>query len=315
MKQWFCASILVLLPVAGIAADAPPDWAYPATPPGFQLPPPNSQPLHVKGSTVTFTEKDVGDSFNPPDWFPSEHPPMPDLVKHGKAPVVHACDQCHLANGLGHPESANLTGLPAGYIQEQLQQFRNGTRKSSVAARSGNMIAFSKGLTDDEVKAAADYFSSIKQTVWTKVVETDTVPKTYVGEGNMRFVSAGAKEPIGRRIIEVPEEEEGAKVRDPHSPFIAYVPTGSIKAGETLAATGGNGKTFQCSICHGPDYKGVGNVPGLAGRGAIYIFRQLYDIQHGTRTGTAVALMQPVVAKLSQDDMIALAAFMSSRTP
>jgi cytochrome c553 len=30
---------------------------------------------------------------------------------------------------------------------------------------------------------------------------------------------------------------------------------------------------------------------------------------------TAMALMQSVVAKLSQDDMIALASFMASRTP
>jgi len=56
-------------------------------------------------------------------------------------------------------------------------------------------------------------------------------------------------------------------------------------------------------------------VPGLAGRSAIYLFRQLYDIQHGTRHGNSVALMQPVAAKLSQDDMIDLAAFMASRTP
>ena len=315
MRNWLGISLLALLPVAAVAADAPPEWAYPAAPPDFQAPPDNGKPLHVKGSTQTFTQKDVDDGFNPPDWFPNEHPPLPELVKHGKAPVVHACDQCHLTTGLGHPESANLTGLPAGYIQEQLQQFRNGSRKSSLPGRSGNMINFAKGLTDEEVKAAADYFSSMKQTVWTKVVETDTVPKTFVGEGNMRFVGQGPKEAIGKRIIEVPEEEDGAKVRDPHSPFIAYVPRGSIKTGESLATTGGNGKTFQCSICHGPDYKGVGNVPGLAGRSAIYIFRQLYDIQHGTRTGTAVALMQPVVAKLSQDDMISLAAFMSSRTP
>jgi len=156
----------------------------------------------------------------------------------------------------------------------------------------------------------------MKPAVWTKVVETTTVPKSYVGEGNMRFASEGnAKEPIGRRIIEIPENEEGAKVRDPHSPFIAYVPPGSIKAGQTLVTTGGGGKTIQCTICHGADLKGLGNVPGLAGRSAIYVFRQLYDIQHGTRKGTAVALMQPVVAKLTQDDMIALAAYMASRTP
>ena len=316
MKNWFCASVLLLLPAVAVAADAPPDWAYPTAPANFQPPPDNGQPKHVAGSTKTFTEKDINDATNPPDWFPDEHPPMPQLVAHGKAPVVHACDQCHLTTGRGHPESGNLAGLPAGYIQEQIAAFRDGSRKSSVAGRSGNMIMFASALTDDDVKEAAQYFASIKPAVWTKVVETATVPKSYVGEGNMRFASEGnAKEPIGRRIIEIPENEEGAKVRDPHSPFVAYVPQGSIKAGETLVTTGGGGKTIQCTICHGADLKGLGNVPGLAGRSAIYVFRQLYDIQHGTRKGPAVALMQPVVAKLTQDDMIALAAYMASRTP
>jgi len=178
------------------------------------------------------------------------------------------------------------------------------------------MIRFAKNLSDEEMKQAAQYFSSIKQTTWNKIVEVNEVPKSYVGEGNMRFANEnGAKEPIGKRIIELPQNEEGAKLRDPHSPFMAYVPMGSIKAGGTLATTGSNGKTIQCSVCHGPDYKGIGNVPGIAGRSPIYIYRQLSDIQKGTRHGAAVALMQPVVAKLSQDDMIALAAFMASRTP
>ena len=64
------------------------------------------------------------------------------------------------------------------------------------------------------------------------------------------------------------------------------------KAGEALATTGGGGKTLQCSICHGADYKGIGNVPGLAGRSAVYIVRQLYDIQHGARKGVSVALIE-----------------------
>ncbi len=316
MRNWFCASMLVLIPVVAIAADAPPDWAYPVAPANYQPPPDNGQPKHVAGSTKAFTEKQINDFTDPPDWFPDEHAPMPQLVAHGKAPVVHACDQCHLTTGRGHPESGNLAGLPAGYIQEQIAAFRDGSRKSSVAGRSGNMIMFASALTDDDVKEAAHYFETMKPAVWTKVVETTTVPKSFVGEGNMRFASEGnAKEPIGRRIIEIPENEEGAKVRDPHSPFIAYVPPGSIKAGEALVTTGGGGKTIQCTICHGADLKGIGNVPGLAGRSAIYVFRQLYDIQHGTRKGTPVALMQPVVAKLTQDDMIALAAYMASRTP
>jgi cytochrome c553 len=185
-----------------------------------------------------------------------------------------------------------------------------------LPGRSNNMARFARNMTDEEMKQAAAYFSSIKRTVWNKVEETDMVPKTYVGEGNMRFVSEGnAKEPIGKRIIELPQDEEGARARDPHSPFIAYVPKGSLAAGENLAKTGGNGKTIQCGVCHGADFKGIGNVPGLAGRSPIYLFRQLNDLQHGTRKGNAVALMQPVVQKLNQDDMIALAGYMGSLAP
>jgi cytochrome c553 len=307
--------LLTLVPTMAIAANALPDWAFLARTPGVQLPPEDEQARQRPGSTKSYTQMQIDDIFNPPDWYPDEHPAMPELVAHGKQPVVHGCAQCHLTTGRGHPESANLAGLPAGYIEEQLAEFRNGNRTSSNPANIV-MITFAKALTDEEVKPAAEYFASIKPAVWTKVVETVDVPKSYVGEGNMRFAFPGnAKEPLGRRILELPSEEIGAKSRDPRSPFIAYVPVGSIKAGETLVATGSGGKTIQCTICHGPDLRGIGNVPGLAGRSAIYIFRQLYDIQHGARKGNAVALMQPVVAKLSTDDMINLAAYMASRTP
>ena len=316
MRKWLAASALILLPAIAVAADAPPEWAYPAAPQGFQAPPPTDEAKHVAGSPKAYTEKDIGNAFGPPDWFPNEHPAQPDIVAHGKQPNVNACALCHLSSGHGHPESANLAGQPAGYLEEQLHEFQNGNRSSQLAGRSANMIRFAKNMSDEEMKQAAQYFSSIKQTTWNKIVEANEVPKSFVGEGNMRFAAeGGAKEPIGRRIIELPQNEKGAKLRDPHSPFMAYVPMGSLKAGETLATTGSNGKTIQCSVCHGADYKGIGNVPGIAGRSPIYIYRQLSDIQKGTRHGNAVALMQPVVAKLSQDDMIALASFMASRAP
>jgi cytochrome c553 len=310
-------SMLVLAPVLALAAEAvPQEWAYPAMPPGYQVPPGGTELMHLPGTTKAYTEEETRDAFNPPDWYPNEHASMPEIVAHGKKPDVMACALCHVTMGYGHPESANIAGLPAGYIEEQLHEFANGDRASMLPGRSNNMIRFAKNMTEDEIKQAAAYFSAMKPVVWTKVVETDMVAKSYVGEGNMRFAAAGnAREPIGRRIIELPENEERAKLRDPHSPFVAYVPTGSIKAGELLATTGGNGKTIQCNVCHGSDYKGIGNVPPLAGRSAIYLFRQLNDIQHGTRHGNAVALMQPVVAKLTEDDMIALAAFMASRAP
>ena len=81
-----------------------------------------------------------------------------------------------------------------------------------------------------------------------------------------------------------------------------------------LAKTGGS-KTVQCGICHGPDLKGLGPVPGIAGRSPSYTARQLFDMQHGARNGVWTDLMKPVVAKLTDDDVISLAAYTASLVP
>jgi cytochrome c553 len=118
------------------------------------------------------------------------------------------------------------------------------------------------------------------------------------------------KEAIGQRIIEAPEKtEETELLRNPRSGFIAYVPVGSIKKGEALARTG------QCALCHGAALEGLGPVPSLAGRSPSYVVRQLYDMQQGARKGVWTDLMKPVVAKLTADDMLNLAAYTASRTP
>jgi cytochrome c553 len=121
-------------------------------------------------------------------------------------------------------------------------------------------------------------------------------------------------EPIGQRIIEVPEDVQQFVSRDTRARFIAYVPPGSIKKGQALATTGG-GKTVQCGTCHGPDLKGVGPVPGIAGRSPSYMVRQLYDYKHGARAGVDSAQMKPSVEKLTIEDMIALAAYAASLRP
>ena len=59
----------------------------------------------------------------------------------------------------------------------------------------------------------------------------------------------------------------------------------------------------------------MGDVPGIAGRHPNYIVRQMWNIQNGDRTGPSAALMRPVVEKLSNDDMLAIAAYVASRTP
>ncbi|PYR98605.1 MAG: hypothetical protein DMG12_22515 [Acidobacteria bacterium] len=166
--------------------------------------------------------------------------------------------------------------------------------------------------------AGVSGLSSIKWTPWIRVVEADTVPKTRIA-GGMFLVLEGAeagKEPIGQRIIETPEKTEDTELlRNPHSGFVAYVPPGSLKKGEALVTNGGGGKTTQCGVCHGANLEGLGPVPGIAGRSPSYLVRQLYDMQQGARKGIWTDLMKPVVAKLTAEDMLNIAAYTASRAP
>jgi cytochrome c553 len=296
-----------------VAQNAGPDWAYPVAPAGAPKRDANVT-IKVPGSDKTYNEVTANDAFAPPDWFPNEHAPLPEVVSHGSKPDVRACGLCHLPTGDGHPESANVAGLSAAYIQRTLREFAAGRRKNN---RSPVMQTIAKGMTPELMKEAADYFAARKPTAgYIKVVEAAEVPKSYVGEGAMRFVSEGnEKEPIGQRIIVVPQDEKEAKARDPHSGFVAYVPPGSLAKGEQLATTGGNGKTVACATCHGEGLKGLGEVPSLAGRDPSYLARQLMDIKSGNRTGAWVVLMQQVVAKLDTDDIVALAGYVASRQP
>jgi len=311
MRSLLCLLVLAFLPTGALAAD--PDWAYPVIPQG--LPRPDaSKVVKVPGSDKEYNEVQVNDAFAPPDWFPGDHAPLPNVVASGAKPNVRACALCHLTTGDGHPESANVAGLNTPYIMRTLRDFAMGRRKGG---RSGVMVAISKDLTPDDARAAADYFAARKVTTgYMKVVEQAEVPKSEVGEGAMRFVAkGGGTEPIGNRIIVVPQDEEAARARNPRAGFLAYVPPGSIAKGEALATTGGGGKTVPCAICHGEGLKGLGEVPSLAGRDAIYLTRQLTDIKSGNRTGAWITLMQQVVAKLDESDIIALSAYAASRQP
>jgi cytochrome c553 len=315
-------------------APASPDWAYgfstPATSAAAStsrpastntptrtrtVPPPDTVKRTLAGSTLSFTVAEIRDANGPADWFPGDHPTMPPIVAQGRAEAkISACSLCHYPNGKGRPENSAVAGLPFSYIMQTLQDFRNDARRSADPrkANTNNMIAYAKAMTADEMNAAAAYFSSMKWTRWIKVVETDTVPKTRIATGMfipLEGASAG-KEPIGARIIEVPEQpEETETLRNPRSGFIAYVPRGSVKRGAAIAARA------QCVLCHGMNLDGLGPVPGIGGRSPSYIVRQLFDMQRGVRTGLWTDLMRGVVRPLSTDEMRDVAAYVASRTP
>jgi cytochrome c553 len=301
-------------------ASAPPTsfpaWAYPWVP-DFKVAPADDVPQHVPDSAASFTIKQERDLFFVPDWHPEDHPAMPDVVAHGRMPDVRACGSCHRAAGTGGPENASLAGLPAAYIVQQIEDYKSGARKFAGPQRGPSvlMTAIAKASNEEEIKSAAAYFSALKPATNIKVVETDTVPVTQIARVFYMLVKDGGTEPIGQRIIETPVDAAQFEHRDTRSQFIAYVPKGSIAKGEVLATTGGAGITTPCITCHGPDLRGVAPIPGIAGRSPSYLVRQLYDFQQHARAGSAGAPMGPVVEKLSPDDMISLAAYVTSLTP
>jgi cytochrome c553 len=308
----FTTAVSILLPAMAMAADKP-DWAFPVTDKvqPSNVVPDDGKPKSAPGSSKSYTRAQVDDLFNAPDWFPDIHPPMPTIVANGHAPNVRACGSCHLPTGTGHDESAYVAGQPVAYFIRQVEDYKSGARKGS-----GSMATIAQNITAEEIKVAAEYFASVKPRTWVRVVETDTVPKTYVGPGNKRLtLSGGGNEPLGRRIIQIPEDEEIVLNRDPRKGFVAYVPKGSIAAGEVLVTTGGNGKTVQCTICHGATLQGLADIPPLAGRTANYIVRQLFMFQSGERAGSHSPLMAQAVQNLTIDDMLNIAAYVTSREP
>lgn len=264
--------------------------------------------LTVSGSNIQLTQSQIDDKFSAPDWFPSQHKKMPSIIKSGKAPKVWACASCHLASGSGHPESATLSGLSSQYIQTQMTSFSDGTRLDY----SGHMNRMSAALTKDEIRAVSDWFSTLATKKVTNVLEVAQVPKTYLDDTRMRLkVFPVEMEDIAGRIIEIPEDLEKVKKRHPESTFISYVPQGSITRGKSLVTMGG-GKTIPCASCHGTNLTGSSIGPSIVGNFGTYTVRQLHGFKGGTRSGGNSAMMLGVVGNLTDNDIVDIAAYLTS---
>ena len=314
---FFSAAVAVAFATPAQNENDPPAWAYVTRTPDLKGPVDDGKLRHVPNSTRAWTLTQLEDFFFAPDWHPGDHPPMPEIVARGRKPEVFACGFCHRADGPGGPENAALAGLPQAYIVQQMADFKSGARRSAMPERApaALMVRVAQAATDSEVASAAAYFSSLKPRQAITVVETDLIPKTQVVGWILAPIAGDAKEALGQRIIETPKDVEQFESRDARSEFIAYVPTGSVAKGAALAKTGGDGKTVQCNLCHGPDLKGLGAVPGIAGRSPSYIVRQLVDFQRGKRAGAAGLPMKGVVAKLNEGDFVSIAAYTASLAP
>ena len=299
MKKLAVLALLALpaIAYAATAVDNSLKWAYPVEPP------PGAPNADAAAPARRINPIDIAITY-------TGLPKMPEIVAKGK-PLP--CLQCHLANGGSHPESAAIAGMPVNYIIDQVHAFRDGDR---LDVRTGRMVQAAKLATEKEIREAAEYYSAIgpDRQKWVKTVVGDEVPKGPIqfGGGGFRYHAAeGGMEPLPpNMVVEVAENDDLVRARDQiNGGFVQYVHAEDLALGEKVAASG------KCDTCHGADFKGKGDVPRLAGQHSVYLIRQLKDMQTGARKNKNVAAMKPIAAKLSDAEIVAVSAYLASKTP
>ena len=314
-----------------MAAIEYPDWLFPLIPKALPAPPsakpvkpaadktdapkPEEELLDIPGSTEKFPLSRINDPFNPPDWRPATHGPMPDVVAKGRKPDVMACAFCHTPTGQGRPENSALAGLPAAYIRQQLLDYRSGRRKGvgpDAYLPVQNMLKIAKAMTDQEIDESAEYFSQQKLRRRVYIIESLRIPRAEPAA--WIYYEHGGTEDLGDRMLEVTQDLTRHERRDDRLEYLAYVPPGAINRGKRLAL-GGEGKTVACTQCHLANLKGTEQIPPIAGRSPTYLLRQMLAFRNGDRVNEHSAQMNPVVEKLTMADMIDIVAYVSSQYP
>jgi cytochrome c553 len=267
---------------------------------------------------MTFTAARALDPFNVADWFPDSHPAMPPSVARGRRPAALACAFCHLADGGGRPENAELAGLSVDYLVRQVHAMRDGKRDLPWPGKGRPMDAMRRiavGATEEEIVEAARYFASLRPRRRARVVEAARIPRVEGAMGLYFLAPTGGTEPLGKRLVEVPLSEERHELHDPHVPYVAYVPLGSIRRGRNIATRGVTGGTPSCVSCHGVGLRGSVQAPPLAGRSPSYLLRQLVAFSMGTRSDSTSAPMSAVARTLSLESMLGVAAYAGALEP
>jgi len=89
-----CATLSVSVASQQAATGTYPDkaWAFPAQ---VEKPfPEDPMPKSLPGSTRKYTQAQIDDLLNPPDWFPDQHPMPPQVVVKGRGGVMACGSPC-----------------------------------------------------------------------------------------------------------------------------------------------------------------------------------------------------------------------------
>ena len=292
MKRTLLILGLVLVPTLA-NAQALPAWVTPSTDDGL--------PEEVANAVRDADQaaRDVA--------YPLVPESAPLVVREGQQ-GDGVCMGCHTTTGLGGPQSAPLAGLPPAYFVRQIVNFRTGARGDAYRPNMGN---FAEQMTIEQIIDTAEYYASLPVETWVEVVETETVPRTFVGPRDITAIHPdGGEEPLGERIVEISKTAD-APYKNGEPAFTAYVPVGSVARGRDLASRG-LGRTVACHLCHGADLNGNGDVPGIAGRSPVHNARQLMEYRNGMRGGDSVEPMLAVVRDLTDAEIIAISAYVAS---
>src|SRR5258708_33780347 len=238
MRKLFGILTLLLVPVAGYAAENSLGWAYPVEPPPG-APNADAAPPGKKVNQYLLFGSYTG------------LPAMPKAVTTGK-PLP--CMQCHLANGGSHPESAAIAGLSVNYIIEQVHAFRDGDRAD---VRTGRMVQVAKTISEADLKAAAEYFAAIgpDRQKWIKTVVSNEVPKgpAPFGGGGFRYhAPEGGTEPLPvGMVVETAEDDHLVRARHQvNGGFVPYAnaenPAMSEKAAGARVCVASRSAAFKC---------------------------------------------------------------------
>lgn len=314
LRAWLAtciaASLIGCSPKASPATDEL-AWAFPQGPSTVYGTPLPAGPFSVPGSPLRFTRAQI-DSDTPPDWFPQDHPPAPEIVLRGGPGRPTACAECHLHNGAGFPATADLAGLPAAYIVAQVRAFRDGSRRSAQvgAPNTEEMIKVAKHVSEADLVRGAAYYAGLPHGRWVRVVETTRVPRTVPDHyGWLNRAPGGGTEPVGERIVELSNDMTHAMLGDDHVGITDYAPPGAIARGAWIAQHGPQ----PCTACHGTDLNGSAMAPRLAGRPAAYLARQIWNFRSGARHDAASGLMAAPASALTPAQIVDVTAFLAAR--
>lgn len=185
-----------------------------------------------------------------------------------------SCAGCHGEDGNSMVSTfPKLAGQHAGYIEQQLIAFKDGSRNAPM------MAPLAMGLDKDSISDIAAYYSSKKIT-----------------ENQLPIIQSDDDDD------EEDESEENSAAKEEELKAL-------IVAGADLYRNG-NLKTevSACIACHGPIGEGnkPASFPSLHGQHADYLIKALTDFKKGARSNTPDNMMHMIAKKMSDEEIRAV---------